>query len=505
MSGIGGRIGIRGVAVVVSLLLSAWCVYRDPVINGDGILYMRAAEAILEGGWGAGNAIYPWPFYAWLVALLHQLTGLGLEPAAHLLDFPLQALAVWAFITLVEALGGDRRTMLAAAIVILAHPHFNEYRSFVIRDFGYWALYLVALAWLVRFFKAPGVGAAVAWGVAMLLATLFRVEGMFILLLAPLALLFRAEIPLAARWKQLATAHLVTLAVFAALVAWLLSGASIEQAGRLAEPLERLQHFWGQLAGGFSHQAAALAQAILNQYSSSYAMAAVLAVLGVILLDKTIGTLSPLYAVLGLHVWRRGLLPPCGGAGRLLAWLALVQAAILVVFLGSYFFLTGRHTMALALTVMPAVPFSLVALYDGWLRRGAGERVVRWLFPAVCAVLLVMAVDGLWSFGPSKAYLRDAGLWIKARTSPASKVHSNNPIVAFYAGDRREHRARAFTWEETAAVLRAKSRREYDYIAVTIDDRHPERAAAVAAALGDAPVARFDDGRGKQVLVFATR
>lgn len=505
MSGIAGRLGIRGVAVVVSLVLSAWSVYRDPVINGDGILYMRAAEAILAGGWRAGNAIYPWPFYSWLVALLHQATGLGLEPAARLLDVALQALAVWAFITVVRELGGDRRTLLAAALVVLVHAPFNEYRSFVVRDFGYWAFYLVALGWFLRNFKTPGIGPALAWGASMVLATLFRIEGLVILLLAPLALLFAPDRSFAARCGQLAKAQIVTLALLVVLGAWLLAGAPIEQAGRLAEPMQWLQQLWVQLEGGLSQKAAGLAQAILNQYSSSYAMAGVLALLLVILLGKTIGALTPLYALLALHAWRSRLIPVPAGAGRVLAWLVLVQTAILVGFLVNNFFLPGRYAMAWALTVMLAVPFSLVALYDRWSSRAAGGRAARWLFPAICVVLVAMLVDGLWSFGTSKAYLREAGLWVNARTSPASKVHSNDPIVAYYAGNRRENWKRAFTWQETAELLKTKSWSEYDYVAVEVDRRHPERTAALAAALGRAPVAQFANRRGDRVLVFATR
>jgi hypothetical protein len=499
------RLGIRGVAVLVSLVLSAWCVYRDPVINHDGILYIRAAEAILSGGWRGGMAIYPWPFYAWLLALIHQGTGLGLEPAAHVLDAVLQALAVWAFITVVRELGGDRRAMLAAALVILVHPPFNDYRSFVIRDFGYWAFYLVALFWFLRFFKAPGLGAAVAWGASMVLATLFRIEGLVILLLAPLALLFRPDRSFAARCRELALAHGVVLAALVALAVWWVAGAPVEQTGRLAEPMQWLRQIGGQLTGGFREKATALAQSILNQYSARYAMASVFAVLGVIFLGKTIGTLTPLYTLLALHSWRGRLVPVPAGMGRVLAWFVAVQTVILVGFLVVQFFLTGRHAVAWALTAMLVVAFSLVELYDRWQRRAGGGRTARWLFPAVCAILVVMAIEGLFSFGPSKLYLREAGLWLKERTAPEAKIHGNNRIVAFYAGKRSENWARGFTWDETAALLKDRSWSGYDYVAVALDRRHPEHAAAVSGVLGDSPVARFENGRGDQVLVFATR
>ena len=54
-------------------------------------------------------------------------------------------------------------------------------------------------------------------------------------------------------------------------------------------------------------------------------------------------------------------------------------------------------------------------------------------------------------------------------------------------------------------MLASKSWGGYDYVAIAVDRRHAERAAALAAGLGRAPVARFENGRGDQVLVFATR
>jgi hypothetical protein len=154
---------------------------------------------------------------------------------------------------------------------------------------------------------------------------------------------------------------------------------------------------------------------------------------------------------------------------------------------------------------MLVVPFSLVALYDLWLKRDAGGRTARWAFPAVCAVLLGMAVEGLSPFGPTKIHLKEAGLWLKAHASPEAKIHSSNGIVAHYAGRAGEQQGRAFAWGETAALLKDRSWREYDYVAVAVDRRHPGRAEALAAELGRTPVARFDNGRGDQVLVFATR
>jgi len=497
-------LGIRGVAVLVSLALSVWSVYRDPVINNDGILYLSAAAAFLAGDWRGAFALYPWPFYSWLIALTHLGTGFAFEHCAHLLNALFQAATVWAFITVVKELGADRRVMAAAALVILLHPGLNEYRPFVVRDFGYWAFYLLALLWLLRFFKRPSTGSALAWGGVMVAATLFRIEGLVILVLLPLALLFQRDVAFPTRLGRLGTAQLVTLAVLAVLLGWVLLGHSIETS-RLTEPAQWLQQFWRQLAGGFQQKASALSQAILNKYSMGYAVAGVLAVLVVILVTKLVVALSPLYALLALHAWRGRLVPTLAENGRVLGWLVLLQTTMVAGFLANHFFVTGRYPMALALTIMLLAPFSLVALYDGWRENQGAWRRRRWLFPAVCAVLLWMAVDGLYSFGASKTYLRDAGLWLEERTPPEARLHSNSKPLTFYAGKRERNWARGFNWDETAQLVQDGSWRSYDYLAIAIDRKHPERLEVLQAALGREPVARFVNNRGDQALIFSTR
>ena len=45
----------------LSLLLSLWLIYIDPLINRDGIIYLRAAEAYLQDGLLASQAIFGRP------------------------------------------------------------------------------------------------------------------------------------------------------------------------------------------------------------------------------------------------------------------------------------------------------------------------------------------------------------------------------------------------------------------------------------------------------------
>ncbi|MGH8670975.1 MAG: hypothetical protein ACREUA_02905, partial [Burkholderiales bacterium] len=112
-------------AVLISLLISAWSLYQDNVINDDGVLYLRTAELFSHGDWRGGMAGFPWPFYSWLIALTGRISGLHLEAAAHLLNALFWGLTVYFFITLVRQLGGGTKVCAFAALIVLIQPQLN--------------------------------------------------------------------------------------------------------------------------------------------------------------------------------------------------------------------------------------------------------------------------------------------------------------------------------------------------------------------------------------------
>jgi 4-amino-4-deoxy-L-arabinose transferase-like glycosyltransferase len=498
---------VRWGAALISLALSAWALARDPVINNDGILYLRTAALFDQGDWRGALALYPWPLYSWLVFFAGRLSGLGLEYSAHLLDALLTGAAAYFFIALVKQLGGNDKVLVAAALIVLLHPRMNDYRTFIGRDPGYWAFYLAAMLMFIRYFQRPDWKHAAGWGTSMALATLFRIEGAVILLLLPFALLLREETSLTARLRLIVGAHAVTLLVAGGFVAWGLIShpdpASLHT-GRLAELIDRLQNFGHQLAGGLQDKAALLNQSVLNKWSAEHAMSALITALLVILVSEIVAVASPLYIFLAFHAWYRAHFQPPRGAKVILTWSMLLNVLILTVFLVTQFFLSGRFVMALALTLMLLAPFSLVAVYDKWQARRFLPFRKNWLFPALCAVFSVSAVHSLYSFGPSKDHIKQAGIWIKNNTPQDARLYSDSPIVPFYAAKSATDWSRAFNREEARRIIEEGSWRSYQYLAVNVKRKHPEEASRLIEKLGREPIARFNNSRGDEILVFKT-
>jgi hypothetical protein len=116
-------------------------------------------------------------------------------------------------------------------------------------------------------------------------------------------------------------------------------------------------------------------------------------------------------------------------------------------------------------------------------------------------LFVVLAVDGLVSFGPDKGYMKQAGEWIKETRRDTDTVFANEQILLYYAGEQDiTAKQQNYSWEHTVSVLREG--KKIDYYAIRVSRKFPAREEEVEAVLGE-PVMRFSNRRGDKVLVFA--
>jgi hypothetical protein len=495
---------VRTYAALASLALSAWCVFIGNVLNNDGVRYLRAAELLTRGEWHAAVAIYKWPFYSVLIALVHQLTGLSFEYAGYALSAALTALTVVMFISLVREVGGDSKVVVFAAAVILLHHSLNTYRPYVLRDPGYLAFYLTSLLMFVRDLKEPKWSRTLAWVGAMVAAMLFRIEAVVFLVALPFYRLWQQATRPSARFALIALFMGGAFIAVSALAWWLAGTLAIPGSGELVDAwAAALQSLWQRATALAATKIGLITGAFGDGYSRDFAYAAFAAAVVLILLREILASLTPLYAVLTGHAVYRRLIFPVPGVTPLWYWLIAVHLVILTTIVFVYGFLTGRFPLALSLTLMLAVPFSAAALYDGWRRRGTGKRNASWLFPLVC-VLALLSTLGVLVSPTSKGYIRQAGLWLRDHTSPSATVLSNDRVLLYYAGRIGDERAR-HSWDNMLALVKSDARSRYDYLALRVRERHAGDEVLLIRTIGSEPIMKFTNNDGDQVLIFRLR
>jgi len=496
---------VRVLAAIISLFLSAWSVFLDDVLNNDGILYVRVADLLVHGEWDIAFNLYKWPFYSLLIAVTGQVTGFSLEYSAHLLNAVLAALIVVCFISLVREVGGDSKTVVAAAFVVLLYPGINEYRSFIGRDAGYLAFYLLSLLLFFKYANSPRFGYAIGWASSIFIAGLFRIEGFVFLLILPLLYQWRKVTTLPARLMLVITMIGACL-VSGLIVAWWFFGITLGLgADKILHALAlSYQSLWQYISAHVSVKLTVINEQFLNDYSREHAFAAYIAAMGAVLLAEIFARLTPLYAFLTGHAIYRKLIFPVDGIKYLWTWLVFLNLAILGIVVVVMLFLTGRFPLALCLTLMLAVPFSLIALYEKWQENRAKPIRTNWIFPTVVILFLLMAVDGLYS-PTSKEHIKEAGLWIKENTPPESTLLSNNEILIFYSGKNAYRTNAKYDWGETLDLVRSGKWLDYNYVAVRIKRQHSKDAISLVRTLQMDPTKRFRNKKGDQVLIFKVR
>ncbi len=495
---------IRIPAVLISLLLSLWAIYFSDIINNDGIVYVATAGRILQGDWNGAYQLYDWPVYSWLIALLSKGSGFSLEASAQLLDAALLAALAFTFLTLVRDFGADRKTLLIAAFVILSHPYINDSREEIIRDHGYWALYLASVLFLFRYYRNPGWKFAVAWGMTITAATLFRIEGLVFLFLLPMVFLVtprRKAAPRAALFLQANTVLLILGALLLAL-SLLQPDFFASWAGRLHEPGNHLNMLWSGLATDLHQKADVVRYNVLTPWSDDYALPVIYAALIIIIADKIIRTLTPLYCLLPFIPKLRARFNPPAGSVVILVWLVILNISVVTVFLIREFFISSRYIVPLVLTVLTMTPFVLASLHDQWIARRNLSPAWKGAFPVVLVVLIFMAGDGLITTkGSPRTYLRQAGEWIQENIPADAGLFTNNQMIRYYSGrpimERDPTNKKSnFDW------LLGNEWKRSPYLAIDINRHAPPEDVKRVESLRARVLKTFRNARNERVVIL---
>jgi len=411
--------------------ISVWSVFADPIINIDGILYLQAAEAFAHGNVDLAMSFHKWPLYPFLINFIHQISGFNLELSAHVLNGLLNALACIAFIYLIRELGANQITIFLAAIVIVSFPGLNELRTYIIRDHGYIAFYLISLYCLIRALHLRSRLILLFSMMAMIVATLFRIEGAVFLIAMPIIYLNSRENAESMNRVLFYFLTIVTILILITLFGWWLHVPNINT-GNLHFSLENILSGWSQAGQFLDKKIEILKDHIIDTSSDTTGrLVYIWTVFGIIFAQILI-ILSIPYAYLTWYGYSRKLIFPESHAIKPWKLFVLFNLIILAVFTLTKFFLTDRYPLALAVTLLTAVPFALNSVFDRWKSKPRNTFKSTWGYLLVILLLLANAYEGLTSIS-KKQYLKLAGEWLEENLPEQSRLYTDNQLIGFYS------------------------------------------------------------------------
>ena len=487
------------IAAFISIFVSIWIISLNDVINSDGVLYIEVAEKILRGEWSASIRQYSWPFYSLLIALTSKITFLDLETSAALVNVCIQALLTFMFVRCAQALGGDKRIALFAAILILTNIKLGGYRDLIIRDFGYWAFFFTALYYFLQYHQTRITRYAIGFSLAMIVATLFRIEGMVFLLIAPLLFLFEQQ-PLKKNIHSIVwLLSPVIVVVISGLIISLASGNAIEFVGRIGDPVIYAESAYQNLLSGIAEKGRFLEQHVLLENSRNLGTESMFAILFMVLVLKMISATGYVALFFSASAYLSNKIKTSIQSLNIINGFMIINLIILIVFVLSHHFLSSRYTMTMGLLLTLPAAFALsdfLQKRDGdssWNKRG---KVL------VIILLVYMFLDTITSFGASKSYIKDAGLWINQHVAEDARLLTNGRLLYYYA-------KRPLDMDAISSVINAKSseqldinKDQYDYLAIKIRRKQVGYKDNLIKWLGSEPVYTTSNKRGDSVVIF---
>jgi len=382
--------------------------------------------------------------------------------------------------------------------VILFFPGLNKYRSFVIRDFGYLAFYMLGLLVFFKHIVKPQWYWPAIWTALLAIAAAFRIEAIAVLVCLP----FVSAYVLADTGRQRTRVVISLVAVFAVLFmlgAWWFAG----NASGTDSFAGLFNTFIANIKQGYEIRLHDMRQ-LLTSMSDNYALLALIATGSIIFIAEVVKRITLLYTLMAVYGWVRGFLFRPERAQR--AWLGLiiVQLIILSGTMLLQFFLTGRFPLALSLTVLLIVPFVWVNMYDEWRDRSSLGGSSRWLFPTALVFAIILGIQGLTGF-TGKAHLKEGGLWLQQQLKDEQTLLSNERAVMYYAKQDTYRRSDIYQWQTIDRMLANGQWQQYDYIALRFKRRHADHKQQVMQRIGSAPIKTFQGKRGDVLLVFRVR
>lgn len=468
----------------------------------DGVLYLNGAKAFLQQGLAGAMAVYAWPFYSILIAVTSSILHISLLHGAFVLNAILDTVIVIAFIVFIKALGGSRKLQWLGAFIILTYSFLSKFRYQVFRDHGYYAFGLLALLFLLSFCRDKKWRYAIFWGTAIVIATLFRVEGAAFVCFLPLILVFEPKVTFGSRIVNVAKAYTVQIILLVGMIIFKLVPHGVVYSHKAT----RLKYILQQLTGGVQqaintlHTNANILAKVLFTYVPSYAHTKeVFLISGVIgmCIAVLVVTMRFWYFLLSIYAISKKLIPLDWSAHAVWFGAIILNIGVILVFALQHYFVVTRYVAFLAFLLLLAVPFAIEHIYTSWKTRSKTLVGSRWLFPLLVIAIIYTVLGGVYHFGTSKTYMVKAGNWLNRNTSAQARFLSNDTVVMYYA-DRTARNIddphNKLTCQQSLSL--------YDYVVVDVDRHAEDQEQMLTTCMRSEPIQTFQNRKGDKVLIF---
>lgn len=494
-----------GLLSLISMLLAFQLHYIQlGAINNDFVLYHEAARLIAVGEWQSAFSLFGWPLYSLLIASLNTLTGLSLQTSAQILSVIFFGLATSCFLKIIHMLGGDSKAILSGALILFSSQYIvGDVLPMLVRDHGFWAFFLLSLVFFIRFYQSKNTKDALFWQLSIIIATLFRIEGITYLMLLPLLLLFSNHTSWGNRLGLLLKAQSINLAIaFSAGIAIAtLESLSIDQFGRLKEIFSL--NLYQELTAKFIYRSEIMATSVLGNHLEEFAHEGLLLVFVSIIVTKIISTSGWISIGLAIMTFRKKWAELNPHARQVLMAGMSIALLNMLLIITKVFVLSGRYVAAFSFLVMIFAAFYMAHIWRYIVSDTKGTQYKKWIVVALLIIMGLSLVKNTLPKVDGSNFEQDAIAWLKQNSSVDGKTYFSTPRLRFYANHNFTDLDRD-SWQTLSEAISNQSIFAYQRLVILIDELPEARTKELTEALSGYVIAKefYSPKNKKKVVIF---
>lgn len=429
---------------LISLALKIVLLAQNPVINRDAVVYIAAAQKFSEGLFVEGAQHYYMPLYPLLLTGTHLIVPDWIL-AGQLLNLLILLLCLIPLYLLTDRLF-NRPGALAAALLFAVLPVFNEPVTSIIRDPLFLLLILSALALLAYQQDKSSLRGIVGLSFLLFIATLIRIEGVVVLLLVPLLIVWHRGNHNLTKRLAISFGMAGGVALLLASVVWLFSQTDFVAQSRLSEVVRgmkgliTLELFSGYqaLLAQLKEMQDALPRANLknNLLQSARYYAPLIYLVG--LIEIFIKEIFPT-SLLALWALRWSFSPILSPPRNIIVWPWIAFFLLNLLFCIAKNFSVTRYLWIPIVLTLPFIGYGMSL----WGQRLTGRSVALVLMMCLFFVTPLVKTLSYMERADKDASIREAGQWLKAYDPAHSmRVFYNDRRLSLYAQRVYEHAER---------------------------------------------------------------
>jgi hypothetical protein len=440
--------------------------------------------------------VFNWPFYGACIAVVHQLTSLSIHQSAQLLNMLFFSITVAGFLSIIRLAGGTSRTMVAGLLLLFSAQYIvGDVLEMLMRDEGFWAFYLSAIFFFIRYYQTRQLQDALLWQLSMMIATLFRIEAILYLFFIPSVFLSNQALPYNQRIKHFLICHSFTIAllILACIALAATPGLSMQQFGRLQEVFSL--NLYHELTQNLFTRAEIMSHEVLGEYLEEFAIAGLLLTFVLVIISKIFTAGGVLGTVLaGLCMKEKPHLINQTVRHVLFAvmLIALISMALIIT---KVFVLSSRYVVAFAWVLLIYAAFYLANLWS------KNNKRYSWINYLIIFIIALGLIKNVMPKQSDYNYMQEAVAWVKTYNIDNKPVFYDEARLRYYAGQPF-----IGTWPDTwlkfAEKVNSRSIIQYDYLVISHSAKHQDRKKWIEEKLPNySYIKHFEGPKGKKHIV----